>query len=432
MELEHNQRIQEYLDAVCSQIKWKEVHKPIREELLTHLSDIVIESVQNGLPEADAIERAIIQLGDPVNVGLELHKTHKPRIEWSLVGIVGSLACLGLLSIYSLESSGLVRYNESLFMKSLISLIIGLLSLVGLYSFDYRKIKGVSWIIYLGTLLVLVLGILFGSKANGMPILNLGFFRLSFLGVTPFFFAIALSGIFSQWDWQRLGDFGKAILILAVPVLLYLMIPSMSSIIIYIIIVLTLLLASGAKRTHILLVATAPLVLVFGAILQHPYRIQRLITYFNPLRDPLGSGYQQVTSLKLIRSAGLWGQGFTFPEKTLPEIHTDMIFTYLVHSFGWLAGLAIGAVALTLIVRMFRLSRQVKDSYGRLLVRSVAAIFLVQFIWNILMTMGLMPIMGIGLPFISYGGTQLLMQMAAIGLVLSIYRRKNIPRLPIK
>lgn len=161
MGLEHNQRIQEYLATVCSQIKWKEVHNPIREELLTHLSDIVAESEQNGLSEADAIDKAISQMGDPVYVGLELHKTHKPRIEWSLVGIVGSLVGLGLLSIYSIEISGLIRYNDSLFIKSLISLIIGLLSIVGLYSFDYRKIRSVSWIIYLGTLLVLVLGILF-------------------------------------------------------------------------------------------------------------------------------------------------------------------------------------------------------------------------------------------------------------------------------
>lgn len=426
MGLEHNQRIQEYLATVCSQIKWKEVHKPIREELLTHLSDIVVESVQNGLSEADAIDKAISQMGDPVNVGLELHKTHRPRIEWSLVGIVGSLVGLGLLSIYSLENSGLMRYNDSLFIKTLISLIIGLLSVVGLYSFDYRKIRSVSWIIYLGTLLVLVLGIFFGSRANGMPILNLGFIRLSFLGATPFLFAIALSGIFSQWNWQRLEELGKSILVVAVPIMLYLMIPSMSSTVIYIIVVLTLLLASGAKHTHILLAAAAPLVLVLGAILQHPYRIQRLITYFNPSRDPLGSGYQQVTSLELIRSAGLWGQGFTFPARTLAGIHTDMIFTYLVFTFGWLAGFAIVAVAITLIIRMIRLSRQVKDSYGRLLVTSMAAIFLVQFFWNILMTMGLMPIMGIGLPFISYGGTQLLMQIAAVGLILSIYRRKDI------
>ena len=432
MSLEHNQNIQEYLATVCSQIKWKEVHKPIREELLTHLSDIVVEYVQNGLSEADAIDKAISQMGDPVNVGLELHKAHKPRIEWSLVGIVGSLLGLGLLSIYSIQVSGLVRYNDSLFIKTLIFLIIGLLSIVGLYSFDYRKIRSVSRMIYLCTLLVLVFGNFFGLRANGIPILNLGFFHISFLGVTPFLFAIALSGIFLQWNWQRLEELGQAILILTAPVILYLMIPSMSSIVIYMIAVLTLLLVSGAKRTHILLAAASPLVLVVGAILQNPYRLQRLITYFNPSGDPLGSGYQQVTSLELIRSAGLWGQGFTFPSRMLGEIHTDMIFTYLVFTFGWLAGLAIMAAALTLIIRMIRLARQVKDSYGRLLVSSITAIFLVQFFWNILMTMGLMPIMGIGLPFISYGGTQLLMQMAAVGLMLSIYRRKDIERAPIK
>lgn len=432
MSLEHNEHIREYLTTVCSQVKWKEVHEPIRQELLSHISDIIEEEQQKGVPEPEAIEKALAQMGDPVIVGDQLHKTHKPRIEWGMAALAGSLVTLGILTIYIIESSDLMRVNDSFFIKSLLSFTIGLLSIGGLYSFDYRKIKSSSWTIYIGTVCIMVLTVLFGSKHGGIPVLNLGLVRLSFLGITPFFFAIALSGIFSKCNWQRPLDLWRVIFLLTVPVILYLQAPSMSNTIIYSTVVLSLLLVSGIKRTHILLGASGPLILVIGAILLNPYRLQRLITSFNPYGDPLGSGYPQVTSLELVRSAGLWGQSFTFPARTLPEIHTEMIFTFLVYTFGWLAGLAIIAVAVTLIIRMIRLARQIKDIYGRLLVTSLTVIFLVQFFWNIFMTIGLMPFMAIGLPFISYSGSQLLMQMAAVGLMLSIYRRKDIAVAKVK
>lgn len=425
--LEHNQRVQEYLTTVCSQVKWREVHEPIRQELLTHISDIVEEARQNGVSQAEAIEKALVQMGDPVIVGIQLHKTHKPRVEWGLAALTGSLVILGLLTIYVLESSGLVRSNAPLFIKSFLSLLLGLMCIVGLYFFDYQKIKSFSGVIYIGTVCFMVLTLLFGQGHNGQFIvLTIGFLRLSFFGVTPFLFAIALSGIFSQCDQQQPRELWRALFLLVIPVMLYLLAPSVSTAIIYLIVVFTLLLASGAKRTHLIVGIAGPLALVLGTIIQNPYRTQRLITLFNPFRDPLGSGYQQVKSLEMIRSAGLWGQGFTFPARTLPEIHTDMVFTYLVYTFGWLAGLAIIAAAVALVIRMIRLARQVKDTYARLLVTSVTSIFLVQFFWNIFMTIGLMPFMAIGLPFISYSGSQLLIQMIAIGLMLSIYRRKDI------
>lgn len=152
-----------------------------------------------------------------------------------------------------------------------------------------------------------------------------------------------------------------------------------TSAIVYMVVLLTLLTASGAKRTHILLGLTVPVLPIVWSIIQHPYRLQRLITYLNPVRDPLGSGYQQIRSLEASRSAGFWGQGFTFPVRTLPEIHSDMIFTYLFYTFGWLTGLAVMALAVTLIIRMIRLSTQLKDDYGRLLVMSITGIFGVQF-----------------------------------------------------
>jgi cell division protein FtsW (lipid II flippase) len=112
----------------------------------------------------------------------------------------------------------------------------------------------------------------------------------------------------------------------------------------------------------------------------------------------------------------------------LPGLHTDFVFSYLTFTFGWIAGGVLAALAVIFIIRTAAIARLVKSPYARLLVSGIAAIFTVQFLWNILMNMGLAPLSGVGLPFISYGGSQLLFNAAAMGIVSSAYRRRNISK----
>jgi len=270
------------------------------------------------------------------------------------------------MSIYTQESSGLVDFNDSLFFKSLLSLITGLFIAIVLYHFNYRKINSISWFIYTGTLIILLLTRLLGAR-HGILALQQGVIQLNFLSVAPFLLIIALSGLFSRWNWQKPWSFWKALCLVIIPEMFFLFIPSIATAVIYLLVSFVLLIIAGAQRRHILLASGVPPLLLWGAIIQEPYRMLRLSTLINPFRDPLGWDYPQVIAMKAIRTAGFWGQGFTFPTHTLPEIHTNMVFTYLVFTFGWLAGLAVLALTILLIIRLVRLCGQVKDLYGRLL-----------------------------------------------------------------
>ncbi|ABO48861.1 peptidoglycan biosynthesis protein, FtsW/RodA/SpoVE family [Desulforamulus reducens MI-1] len=167
------------------------------------------------------------------------------------------------------------------------------------------------------------------------------------------------------------------------------------------------------------------------ALFQESYRLNRLLTFINPHNDPMGSGYIYIQSIEAIKSAGLWGQGFTF-SGNLPEIHTDLIFSYMVYTFGWVAGAIVIMLALALIAIMTGVFRQIKDKFGKLLVAGLTSILGLHFLCNILMTVGFAPISGISLPFFSYGGSQTVINMAMMGVVLSIYRRKNLVTNPIQ
>lgn len=144
-----------------------------------------------------------------------------------------------------------------------------------------------------------------------------------------------------------------------------------------------------------------------------PYRIRRLLTFINPNQDPLGTGYINIQLNKITHSTGLFGQGFNFP-RVIPEVHTDFVFTYIVHTFGWIAGIILAALVITFLMRLTYSAMIIKNSYGKLLVSGFVTVFAVRFFWNILMNIGLAPIFGVGLPFISYGGSQFIFGMLAM------------------
>ncbi|SHK39849.1 FtsW/RodA/SpoVE family cell cycle protein [Desulforamulus aeronauticus] len=436
MSIERNQQVQEYLNHVCSHIKWVEVHEQVKQELLSHIEDRVAEYSAEGISEQEAIELAINRMGDSVVLGKQLHKAHKPPTNWKLLSIVAILAGMGLCTLYSVEMQGLLtkKLSVSIFTNSVIYVFFGLAVLLGITYFDYRKLKNFGWQLFSGTMfiwLMLLMSPMLGSTTNVKPYLNLGFINIDYIGATPFLLTVALASIFFNKDWSKPNWFVSTIFLLIVPNIFYFMSPSFTGVIIYTAVFLILLSLAGVSKKQLTAIAILPMGFSIFSLVQEPYLLDRLLTFMNPYHNPLGSGYIYIQSIEAIRSAGLWGQGFTF-SGNLPEFHTDLIFSYIVYTFGWVAGAVVIILAVALTAIMIDLVKRVKDKFGRLLVTGLTSILGLHFLWNILMAVGLAPISGISLPFFSYGGTQTVINMAIIGLVLSVYRRKNVLVNPIK
>ena len=134
---------------------------------------------------------------------------------------------------------------------------------------------------------------------------------------------------------------------------------------------------------------------------------------------------------KLISSIGLLGNRMNIdktemPILDLPQMHTDFIFSYIIYAFGWLAGISIIVLSIVFFIRLIKTIKSIEDNYGRLLVATFSSLLIIQFVYNILMILGLAPIAGISMPFISYGTVLNMVNMIMIGIISSIYRRKDL------
>ncbi len=427
MELGHQKEVQDYIKAVCSQVRFRDIHEDLRLELEAHIQEIAEDLLGQGFTEKEAIAQAVAQMGNADIVGQQLNQVHKPKTEWSILLFSFLFINIGLLALYFIQQQGLLRHNINLFEKSLFFALISFIFIIGFYFFDYRKLEKYSIHIYLGTLVLLIFTVFWGVQAGGSSSwLVLGPFSINFVAVSPLLFSIALAGIFNEWDWNNNLKLVQGLALLALPLMIILMAPSLAAAAILIVAFTVLMIVSGAQLKQALLIPVPFIVILIWSIFNAPYRLERFLIFLNPGSDPQGYGYLNLQLSKIISHSGFLGQGLTFDPLLLPDLHTDFIFAFITYTCGWLASILLTALVIMFLVRMIRIAKQVKITYAKLLISGFVSILSVQFLWNIFMNLGLAPISGVGLPFISYGGSQLVINAAIIGIVLSIYRRKNI------
>lgn len=427
MDLNLNKKIQDYISDVCLQVRFRDVHQDVKLELEAHIQEIAEEHIALGFSQMEAIDKAIAQMGDADIIGKQLNEVHKPKPEWSVLLFSFLFINIGLITMYFIQKQDLLRYDIQIFEKSLFFSLMSLIFIVGLYFFDYRKLERYSKHIYLGTLLILIFTILWGNQVNGSRCwLSLGPFNVNFVAISPLLFIVALAGIFNKWDWNSTLKLLQGLALSIVPLILILRAPSFSTGGIYAIACMVLMIISGAKFKRIILISGSFISILLLPLITETYRLQRLVDFLNSAGDPQGGGYLNIQLSKVLSYSGLLGQGLTFDSRILPEIHTDFIFAFITYTFGWIASILLITFVVVFLVRIAFIARQVKINYAKLLISGFVSILAVQFLWNIFMNLGLLPISGVGLPFISYSGSQLIINAATVGIISSIYRRKNV------
>ncbi|MCR1898843.1 FtsW/RodA/SpoVE family cell cycle protein [Irregularibacter muris] len=420
--------IEEYIGKVCFYIKWKDVHKQIKLEIEDHLYAIIEENQDRGIEEEEAVQRAIRQMGKAETIGKQLHEIHRPAPDWGILLLVSLFSGIGLMTIYSLQRYGQAggNYQYLSLGKSIFYIIVGMSIGVALYFVDYKKIQPYSKHIYGFTILMLIFVLSKGKLSQGRPNLYVFGRDVNFIAMSPYLLIISLGGIFTNLDWQQPKKILLGIGVVVVPFFLIAIGFSLVSALLFLVAALPMMYFSGARLYHVLGTSIAFFAIMMFKIGGHSYSLVRLLSFINPYRDPNGVGYMTIQSSKTILSAGFFGRGFAMENISLPQLHTDFIFTYLVYAFGWLAGFVMVALAIIFICRLAKLGTRVQDSYGKLLAIGFALIISLQYIWNILMTLGFVPIVAIGMPFVSYGGLSMIVYFAIIGLISSVYKRRNI------
>ncbi|GIP35442.1 FtsW/RodA/SpoVE family cell cycle protein [Paenibacillus sp. J2TS4] len=417
--------IEAYLGAVCRNMKSKELREEVKLEIQSHLQDAIEDKLNSGMEQEEAIEWVIRQMGDPDLVGKQMIRIHKPRLHWGLLLQLVLFIVVGAISMYMVELSysGMPFkqiYEGRLFYEKVVYSALGLLLVVILYFYDYRKLKKYSWPLYIATIVLMV-----------TYLLDLGIFRLNWIEISPYMLILALAGLLPKEQHTDIGlrpELIRLLLFVILPCLLYFQASNKSALTVYLCAYIVMMIISRVNKKALIGQIGIGLTALFIALFANHSARMRLLAFINPQENSDHGGYIYVQAQNALHSAGWFGQGMGITNPYLPEIHADMVYTYFVHSLGWLAGISFVIVSASFLVLLIRASNKIKDLYGKLLISGVTAILTFQFIWHIGMSIGVLPLFRIPLPFVGHGGSHMLLQMLAIGVVLSVYRRKDLLR----
>lgn len=428
--IREHELIRGFLSAVCAEIRARDVHREIRQELVTHLEELVEQREKTGASRDEAVRYAVGQMGDPAAIGKQLHSIHRPKTNWVLLIGVFLFAAIGVLVLYAVQGSwqGTTGINDSLFEKKMVSVCIGFVLMIALYFFDYRKLRHYSWAIYIvalgGLLLCYGVGV---QRGGSRSYLDIGSFSVDWVWFGTYLFVIAAAGILL--DRQRKPYFWPivSLVLLLVPCLFIAGLSRTTSLLLYTVTLATMtgVLTRDWLRTVLHIVVPAVLAAVWLLVSNHS-RLERLGAFLDPAGDPRGSGYMYVHAERALQAAGWYGTGFAHPLPLLPNIYSDMVYVYWVYSMGWLAGIALVAAFAVFVGWLVRSALQVRETYGKTMMTGIAVIVSFQIGYYLLMSLGLAPLLAFPLPFVSHGLTHVLAEMAALGLALAIYRRKQL------
>lgn len=438
-----NPFVSKFIGDVLGYIRYQKVHPSIRYELEDHIESLKACYIEEGLDENEAYEKAVLQMGEAESIGKALNKTHKPKLEWSVLLLMFAIVSIGLFALYCADSYEIQNTYTRIYVRQLVFVGFGVGALIGAYFFDYRYLDRWAIPIYLLGIGLLLYGQHFGMTVNGATRwIKLGPFNVSIPQVVLAILMLSYIGIVRRLGNDQIKNYLGLGIIAGVPLFILMQISMMSAVLLGIcfLLVLTFHINSrNAKKSKIKLLSILYSIvvgsgaLVFMYMLRAPYRMDRFKVMFNPESDPLGSGYMAVQMKAVRESASLIGnKGFKVtPVGYLPEPTNDIIFTFILGSMGWLIGAFLILCIAVVIIRMFKASTKIRDNYGKMVSLSIATLFAVQFVYNIAMNLGYIPIIGIPLPFVSYGGSGMVINFALMGVFLSVYRKKDLVELAV-
>lgn len=352
-------------------------------------------------------------------------------VNWSVIGLVLAIGLVGVVAQYSVAGESFAPWAWRHVLRLLVA--VGVMILIA--NLSLRTIYRSAYLVYAVIALSLIAVEVVGS-------INMGAQRWLDLGVIKFQpselmrigIVLALARYYQEVeasDVSRLRYIIFPLIIICLPAFLVFRQPDLGTAILLVVIGFSILFLAGVSvryfmLTGIGLAASFPIV---WTRLQN-YQQNRILTFFDPERDPLGAGYHIIQSKIGIGSGGLMGKGLGDGTQSrlnfLPEKHTDFIFTIFAEETGFVGSLLLIGLFMALLLSLFFVARELKTHFGRLLVAGFGVSLFLYFFVNLAMVMGLAPVVGVPLPFVSYGGTSLLTFSIAMGLILCVDRQTSI------
>lgn len=374
------------------------------------------------------------------------------NIDWVFIGLLIVILTVSLIVLKSASAN--VFQDPHYFVKrQLLWVVLGFGLMIFISSFDYAFLRRFGNYIYIVNILLLLAVFAIGQEAKGAQRwISLGFFDLQPSELAKIAIIISFAGFLSKryGELEKIGDIIPALLFVGLPMLLILKQPDLGTSLVFLAILLGMLWVGGANPKLMIIMIAVILIFalfIFGILYfatdgfqkppedlpvplpLKPYQLLRLVIFVNPDMDPLGAGYHVIQSQVAIGSGGFWGKGYENGSQVqgnfLPEHHTDFIFSTVGEELGFVGGIIILFLYFLLFWRMIYIAREARDIFGTLIVIGVVTMLAFQVLVNAGMAMGIMPVTGIPLPFLTYGGSGMLSNMIGMGFVLSVNLHKQ-------
>ncbi|MEO7942816.1 MAG: rod shape-determining protein RodA [Marmoricola sp.] len=363
-----------------------------------------------------------------------------PRLDWVLFGAAGLILTMGTLLVWSATSSNevLTQGDSSAYLhKHLVNIVIGLVLAAAVMATDHRWVRIVTPLVYVASIIGLVLVLVMGTTING----SRSWLMLGGLSIQPAEFAklavvIAMAMIIAERTEnsrrRQVGMVDVALMgaIAGIPALLIILQPDLGTMLVLSATVFGVLAVAGVPRRWLVSlfvggVSVAALAVSLGLLKQ--YQINRFMAFTDPGLDPRGAGYNTTQARIAIGNGGLFGRGLFDGSQTrsrfVPEQHTDFIFTVAGEELGLIGAGVLILLFAVLLWRALHISLNADDMFGRVAAAGIACWFAFQTFQNIGMCLGIMPVTGVPLPLVSYGGSSMFASMMALGLLQNIAMR---------
>lgn len=349
------------------------------------------------------------------------------RAKWKIIACVTILCLAGVISLWNVTPSaefGAELSSKQFMTKQLMFLVGGLVAMLGLLLFNYIHLRGIAYIIYAVCVVALLAVTFGGGKVKGAS-------RWFFIGpfsIQPSEFAkIAVVLALARFMmYQRnistiRGLIGPFVLVI-IPMILSMLQPDLGTAIIFFPILLVMIFIAGARITHILAIlglCVLSLPIMYKFVLKD-YQKERINSFLSSSQDKTGKNYHREQSIKAIAAGGFFGGRMLTDPSFVPERHTDFIFTVIGEGGGFIGVIIVLGCFAYLFYQAFNVAYNTREPFGKLIIVGMTTWLTFQTLTNVAMTIGLAPVVGITLPFLSYGGSSILTSFIAIGIILNV------------
>jgi len=353
------------------------------------------------------------------------------HMSWSLIFWISCIFAFGLAMLYSAANGNIQPWAGPQFIR----FIVGICALIAVAVIDVRLILRYAYVFYGVVFVLLVIVEVNGFVGGGAQRwVDLGFINLQPSELMKPAIILALARYFHGVTMDDIGQPSALVfplLLTMVPAFLVIIQPDLGTALLIIMGSGVMFFMAGVRVWKFMAVAglglaASPIAWNF----LHDYQQNRILTLFNPERDPLGTGYHILQSKIALGSGGLFGKGYMAGTQShlnfLPERQTDFIFTMLAEEFGMVGGLILIGLYIILLIYGYAIAFRCRHQFGRLVAMGITTSFFLYFFINIAMVMGLLPVVGVPLPFISYGGTSLMTLLLTTGLLMNIYVHRDV------